>query len=107
MSSKIEDRIREIAEAFVEQSQAKADRLKAELIEAQQRVAKLTAELNAARLAPKRLQDFAAHVSLGAGACRHGGDEREVSVGVTEASIIQHLPWFRAVGERVLDRFVE
>jgi hypothetical protein len=25
---------------------------------------------------------LAAHVSLGAGACRHGGDEREVSVGV-------------------------
>jgi predicted RNA-binding Zn-ribbon protein involved in translation (DUF1610 family) len=58
MSSKVEDRIREIAEALVEQSQAKADRLKAELIEAQQGVRKLTAELNAARLAPKRLQDF-------------------------------------------------
>jgi hypothetical protein len=29
----------------------------------------------------------AAHVSLGARACRHGGDEREVSVGLTEASI--------------------
>lgn len=58
MSSKVEDRIREIAEALVEQSQAKADRLKAELIEAQQGIRKLTAELNAARLAPKRLQDF-------------------------------------------------
>jgi hypothetical protein len=34
----------------------------------------------------------AAHVSLGPGACRHAGDEREVSVGVTEASIIQHPP---------------
>jgi transcription initiation factor IIE alpha subunit len=58
MSSKVEDRIREIAEALVEQSQAKADRLKAELIEAQQGVRKLTAELNAARLAPKHLQGF-------------------------------------------------
>jgi ribosome-interacting GTPase 1 len=55
---KTEDRIREIAEEFVAQSQAKAARLKAELMRAQQRVAKLTAELNAARLAPRHLQNF-------------------------------------------------
>ena len=32
---------------------------------------------------------LAAHVSLGAGACRYAGNERKVSVGVTEASVVQ------------------
>jgi predicted RNA-binding Zn-ribbon protein involved in translation (DUF1610 family) len=55
---KTESRIRAIAEDFVAQSHANVARLKTELIEAQQRVAKLTAELNTARLAPKRLTSF-------------------------------------------------
>jgi len=55
---KTEDRIRAIAEDFVAQSQSKAARLKAELTEARQRVAQLTAESRwheAGPEAPRRL----------------------------------------------------
>ena len=53
-----EDRIRELAEEFVAQAQARVTRLQAELVDAHQRVEKLKAELDAARWAPKRLANF-------------------------------------------------
>jgi hypothetical protein len=62
---KTEHRIRAIAEDLVEHSYLKTARLIAELIEAQQRVEQLTAELKAAKQAPKHLTDFQ---------IRHNGD---------------------------------
>src|SRR6516225_11308094 len=55
---KTEDRIRELAEEFVAQAQARATRLQAELVDAHQRVEKIKAELDAARRAPQRLVNF-------------------------------------------------
>ena len=95
MSSKVEDRIREIAEAFVEQSAAKADRLKTELMEAQQRVAKLTAELNAARLAPKRLQDFQIKRDVDS-LCPSCGIQRRIQAAMTCESGQHRLDLFQS-----------
>jgi hypothetical protein len=53
-----EKRIRQVAEEFVAQSQAKAARLRADLFEAQRRVAQLVAELEAMKLTPQRLMSF-------------------------------------------------
>jgi hypothetical protein len=50
---KTEDRIRELADEFVAQAQARATRLQAELVDAHQRVEKIKAELDAARRAPQ------------------------------------------------------
>jgi len=55
---KTEDRIRELADEFVAQAQARATRLQAELVDAHQRVEKIKAELDAARRAPQRLANF-------------------------------------------------
>jgi len=53
-----EDRIRELAEEFVAQAQARVTRLQAELVDAHQRIEKIKAELDAARQAPQRLANF-------------------------------------------------
>ena len=55
---KTEDRIRELADEFVAQAQARATRLQAELVDAHQRITKIKAELDAARQAPQRLANF-------------------------------------------------
>jgi ribosome-interacting GTPase 1 len=53
-----EERIRQIAEQYVAQTQANVGRLRAELEEARQRVVRLEAELRGTQLAPQRLTTF-------------------------------------------------
>ena len=53
-----EERIRQVAEEIVAQSQAKAARLREDLFEAQRRATQLAAELEATKLAPQRLKNF-------------------------------------------------
>jgi predicted RNA-binding Zn-ribbon protein involved in translation (DUF1610 family) len=53
-----EERVREVAEQFAAQFQANATRIGAELLQARQRVTKLEADLEATKLAPKRLDTF-------------------------------------------------
>jgi predicted RNA-binding Zn-ribbon protein involved in translation (DUF1610 family) len=53
-----EERIRTLAEDFAAQSQSRARQLHAELLEAQQRVLDIKANLDAANLSFKRLANF-------------------------------------------------
>ena len=53
-----EDRIRTLAEEFAAQSQSQARRLKAELLEAQQRLSEIKAKLDATNLAFTCLVNF-------------------------------------------------
>ena len=58
ISMKTEDRIWAVAEEFAAQFQAKATRLRTDLMKARQRVAELEAEFDASMQAFKRLADF-------------------------------------------------
>jgi ribosome-interacting GTPase 1 len=53
-----EERIRQVAEQLVAQTQANVGRLRSDLEEARQRVTRLEAELRGTQLAPQRLSTF-------------------------------------------------
>jgi hypothetical protein len=54
----IEDRIKMLAEEFAAQSQSQASHLKAQLLDAERKVAEIKAKLDATKLAFKRLANF-------------------------------------------------